>query len=72
MCGDLCGQGMDCTVFFMSVGDVYQPMGFTAVNAPVLQLFWTPDHYVSATVTAFTLLIGSYFQPYVYICMYMY
>ncbi|KAK7105366.1 cilia- and flagella-associated protein 44-like [Littorina saxatilis] len=35
----------DGTVFFMNVGDPYEPIGFTPVPAPVLHLVWTPEKY---------------------------
>ncbi|KAL8598401.1 hypothetical protein ACOMHN_032678 [Nucella lapillus] len=35
----------DSTVFFMNVGDPYEPIGFYTVPAPVLQLIWTPEKY---------------------------
>ena len=42
-----CLQSKDSTVFFMNVGDPYEPIGFIPVPAPVLQLVWTPEKYVS-------------------------
>ncbi|XP_076438307.1 cilia- and flagella-associated protein 44-like isoform X2 [Babylonia areolata] len=35
----------DSTVFFMNVGDPYEPIGFYSVPGPVRQLMWTPEKY---------------------------
>ncbi|KAK7499820.1 hypothetical protein BaRGS_00008911 [Batillaria attramentaria] len=37
--------GQDGTVFFINVGDPYDPIGFYPVPGPVTQLVWTPEKY---------------------------
>ncbi|XP_071957578.1 cilia- and flagella-associated protein 44-like isoform X2 [Antedon mediterranea] len=45
--------GSDSTVFFMTVGDVYKPIGFVDVPGPVTHLTWSPPHFDKNTLLVF-------------------
>ncbi|XP_033126041.1 cilia- and flagella-associated protein 44-like [Anneissia japonica] len=49
----LCTGGADSTVFFMTIGDVYKPIGFVDVPGPVTHMTWSPSHYERNTVLVF-------------------
>ena len=38
---DSCLQSDDCTVFFFTVSDTYQPIGFVETASPVVSLSWS-------------------------------
>lgn len=40
-------QGTDNTVFFLSIGDNYEPIGFIRTPSAVTHLEWTPSDFVS-------------------------
>lgn len=40
-------QSSDCTVFFFTVGEKYNPIGFVQVPGPVQGLEWSPHSHVS-------------------------
>lgn len=40
-------QSSDCTVFFFTVGEKYEPIGFVPVPGPVQLLEWSPHSHVS-------------------------
>ncbi|KAH9503834.1 Cilia- and flagella-associated protein 44 [Bulinus truncatus] len=49
--GEVLATGsVDGTVFFLYVGDVYDPIGFIKVPGPVRQLVWTPEKFKKAAV----------------------
>lgn len=41
-------QSKDKTVFFFSVEDKYEPVGFISVPGPVQALEWSPHSHVSS------------------------
>ncbi|XP_077479002.1 cilia- and flagella-associated protein 44-like [Stigmatopora argus] len=40
----------DCTVFFFTVGESYEPIGFVSVPGPVHLLVWSPPSYKEKTL----------------------
>nr|XP_061800171.1 cilia- and flagella-associated protein 44-like [Nerophis lumbriciformis] len=40
----------DCTVFFFTVGEKYEPIGFVCVPGPVHLLVWSPESYKEKTL----------------------
>ena len=43
----LVAQSADCTVFFFTVGEKYNPIGFIRVPGPIQALEWSPNSHVS-------------------------
>uniref|UniRef100_A0A8K9X508 Cilia- and flagella-associated protein 44 n=1 Tax=Oncorhynchus mykiss TaxID=8022 RepID=A0A8K9X508_ONCMY len=49
--GEILATGsMDCTVFFFTVGDRYDPIGFVTVPGPVQGLEWSPQSHGKNTL----------------------
>uniref|UniRef100_A0A673VZL4 Uncharacterized protein n=1 Tax=Salmo trutta TaxID=8032 RepID=A0A673VZL4_SALTR len=49
--GEILATGsMDCTVFFFTVGDRYDPIGFVTVPGPVQGLEWSPQSHDKNTL----------------------
>ncbi|XP_041693955.1 cilia- and flagella-associated protein 44 isoform X1 [Coregonus clupeaformis] len=49
--GEILATGsMDCTVFFFTVGDRYDPIGFVTVPGPVQGLEWSPQSHDNNTL----------------------
>ncbi|KAL0968428.1 hypothetical protein UPYG_G00266720 [Umbra pygmaea] len=49
--GEILATGsMDCTVFFFTVGDRYEPIGFVTVPGPVQGLEWSPQSHDQNTL----------------------
>ncbi|KAJ8002958.1 hypothetical protein DPEC_G00164360 [Dallia pectoralis] len=49
--GEILATGsMDCTVFFFTVGDKYDPIGFITVPGPVQGLEWSPQSHDKNTL----------------------
>lgn len=46
-------QGADQTVFFLSIGKNYEPIGFVKVPSEVTHLEWSPAHFVSIPAPSF-------------------
>ncbi|KAL4229263.1 hypothetical protein ACF0H5_012303 [Mactra antiquata] len=52
--GDVLASGSsDGTVFFMTIGKTYEPIGFTKVAGPVTKIQWSPDRFDKTTVLIF-------------------
>ncbi|XP_041923604.1 cilia- and flagella-associated protein 44 isoform X1 [Alosa sapidissima] len=49
--GEIMATGSaDCTVFFFTVGEMYEPIGFVNVPGPVLRLEWSPHSHEKSTL----------------------
>ncbi|XP_062376877.1 cilia- and flagella-associated protein 44 [Sardina pilchardus] len=49
--GEIMATGSaDCTVFFFTVGELYDPIGFVNVPGPVLRLEWSPHSHEKSTL----------------------
>ncbi|XP_031440333.1 cilia- and flagella-associated protein 44 [Clupea harengus] len=49
--GEIMATGSaDCTVFFFTVGDSYEPIGFVNVPGPVQSLEWSPQSHERSTL----------------------
>merc|ERR1711893_203519 len=52
--GELLATGAeDNTIFFMNIGETYEPIGFVETPAAVRQLQWSPDKFSKTTLLVF-------------------
>lgn len=53
-------QGADNTIFFLNIGETYEPIGFIETPSSVKQIQWSPSKFVSCH---FNILIKQYEFP---------
>lgn len=46
-------QGADNTIFFLNIGETYDPIGFIETPSSVRQIQWSPSKFVSCPFNIF-------------------